>query len=82
MQQTQQIMKLRINGSAVRVIREALGIKAVDLAARAGINKATLSHIERGARQVSPMTLRRIALGLGVPLESISYPSLANAKAS
>lgn len=67
-------MKLRINGTAVRVIREALGIRAVELAARSEITKSTLSHVESGSRQVSSATLRKIAEGLRVPMEAISYP--------
>ena len=75
-------MKLRINGSAVRVIREALGVRQMDLAARADITKSTLSHIERGSRQVSPATLRRLAIGLGIPSEAISYPDFTQAAAA
>ena len=67
-------MKLRVNGPAVRVIREAFGIRQTDLAARAEIAKSTLSHVEKGARQVSPNTLRKLASGLRVPIEAISYP--------
>lgn len=72
-------MKLRVNGSAVRVIREAFGIRQTDLAARAEISKSTLSHVEKGARQVSPMTLRKLAVGLGIPSEAISYPDFTQA---
>lgn len=75
-------MKLRINGSAVRVIREAMGVRAVDLAARSEITKSTLSHVEKGARQVSPATLRKIAIGLGVPTEAISYPDFLESRAA
>ncbi|QIV87518.1 XRE family transcriptional regulator [Glutamicibacter mishrai] len=75
-------MKLRINGTAVRVIREALGVRAVDLAARSEITKSTLSHVEKGARQVSPATLRKIAIGLGVPTEAISYPDFVQSVAA
>lgn len=71
-------MKFRVNGAAVRVIREALGIRQYDLAARAEISKGTLSHVEKGARQVSASTLRKIAIGLGVPMEAISYPDFTD----
>lgn len=67
-------IKRRINGAAVRALREALGIRHMDLAARADITKGTLTHVERGTRQVSPVTLRKIACGLGVSIEAISYP--------
>ncbi len=68
--------KRKVNGSSVRVIREALGVRNSDLAARVGFTRSTLTHIEQGARQVSPATIRKIADALGVPLESISYPEL------
>lgn len=67
-------IKRRVNGAAVRALREALGIRHMDLAARAEITKGTLTHIESGTRQVSPTTLRKLACGLGVSLEAISYP--------
>lgn len=66
--------KRRINGASVRVIREALGIRHGDLAARVGFTAGTLTHIEQGARQVSAETMRKIAVSLGVPLEAITYP--------
>ncbi|MFS2091058.1 helix-turn-helix domain-containing protein [Paenarthrobacter nicotinovorans] len=75
-------MKLRINGAAVRVIREALGIRQTDLAARADISKSTLSHVEKGARQVSPATLRKLAIGMGIPSEAISYPDFTTSIAA
>jgi len=67
-------IRRRVNGAAVRALREALGIRHMDLAARAEITKGTLTHVERGTRQVSPATLRKLACGLGVSVEAISYP--------
>ncbi|OJX73980.1 helix-turn-helix transcriptional regulator [Leifsonia sp. 71-9] len=64
----------RLNGTALRILRQALGITARDLAARAGIDPSFLSRLENGARQPSPPVLRRLAHGLGVPVEAISYP--------
>lgn len=69
----------KINGASVRVIREALGIRHRDLVTRVGFTAGTLTHIERGARQVSAETQRKIADALGVPLEAITYPALAAA---
>lgn len=66
--------KRRINGASVKVIREALGIRHSDLAARVGFTRGTLTHVEQGARQVSPETQRKIAQSLGVPLEAVTYP--------
>jgi len=64
----------KLNGASVRVIRELTGISLADLAARAGIAKASLSNIERGIHGTSPETNRRLAEAMGVPLESITYP--------
>ena len=64
----------RTNGTSVRIIREALGIKGCDLAARAHISGPFLTRIEQGARQPSPKVMVDLASGLGVPLEAITYP--------
>ena len=66
--------KRGLNGTAVRVIREALGVRNGDLAARVGVTAGTLTHIERDGRQVSPATQRAIADSLGIPLEAITFP--------
>ncbi|UAJ80715.1 helix-turn-helix transcriptional regulator [Leifsonia sp. ZF2019] len=64
----------RLNGTALRVLRQTLGISARDLAVRVGIDPSFLSRLEHGARQPSAPVLRRLATGLGVPIEAISYP--------
>ena len=64
----------KVNGSAVREFRKAIGIKQVDLALRANVTGATLSRIESGSRQPSPPVIRKLADGLGVSLEAITYP--------
>lgn len=64
-----------LNGATVRVIREALGISQADLAARADISQGALSHIEAGKFGTTPQTNRKIADGLGVPLDAITFPS-------
>lgn len=66
-----------LNGPAVKVIREALGISQHDLAVRADISQGTLSNLERGVHQASPQVARRLADSMGVPLESITYPVAA-----
>lgn len=66
--------KRLVNGAAVREIRKAIGIKQVDLALRANVTGATLSRIESGSRQPSPPVVRKLADGLGVSLEAITFP--------
>lgn len=63
----------RANGSSIRAIREAVGIKHGDLARAAGISAGYLTNIEMGRRQPAPHVLRAIATRLGVELDAISY---------
>ncbi|MGW9020700.1 helix-turn-helix domain-containing protein [Leucobacter chromiiresistens] len=63
-----------LNGPAVTVIRELLGIRKGEFAKRCEIDPGYLTKLENGSRQPSPSVMRRIALGLGVGIEVISYP--------
>lgn len=63
----------RVHGPAVRVIREALGIKHGIFAVNADITPGYLTNIEKGHKQPSPAVARAIATQLGVDLEAISY---------
>lgn len=64
----------KANGASIRAIRELTGISLSDMAKRVDIGRSYMSLIETGARQPKSDKLRLIALGLGVPLEAISYP--------
>src|SRR5215217_3033828 len=58
-------------------LREERGLSQVKLAARADLNPATVNQIERGARNASPGTLRKLAEALGVSLVDLiegNYP--------
>lgn len=68
------LTKRKVNGAAVRAFRQTVGIKQTDLALRANVTSGTLSRIESGARQPSPPVARKLADGLGVSLEAITYP--------
>lgn len=74
--------KRKVNGAAVREFRKAIGIKQVDLALRANVTSGTLSRIESGSRQPSPSVTRKLANGLGVTLEAITYPAVVIDKAA
>lgn len=67
-------MERRTSGSAVRALREALGITQDVLAARCEISKPYLSQIENSLRQPSPQVARTLAVELAVPLDAITYP--------
>lgn len=66
----------RANGSAIRALREALGIKHGEFARDVLVSTGYLSNIEKGARQPAPDVTRRIANRLGVGLDAITYPVL------
>jgi transcriptional regulator with XRE-family HTH domain len=68
---------LTVNGSAVRVIREALGVKRANLAKAAGISEPFLCRIELGTRQPGTEVRHRIAVALGVPVAAIIRQEIA-----
>lgn len=71
-----------LNGAAVRVIRNAYGIRHGDLARRATISAPFLTRLETGERQASAPVQRALADALGVPLEAITYPAQASVTAA
>lgn len=65
-------------GAAIRILREAKGLRQSELAKRAKLSPPYLSLIEGGEREASIDALRRIAEGIGVPPEVlliVSQPS-------
>jgi transcriptional regulator with XRE-family HTH domain len=72
-------MQRRTNGESIRAIREPLGIPQQDLAEMAGISRSHMNKIEQGVEQPSPVTIRKIADALGVPLAAITYPVTVSA---
>ena len=58
--------------NAVRVWREYRDLSQVELAARAGIDQAYLSKIERGRRTGTAKVLRALADALGVGLDDLA----------
>lgn len=63
------------HGPAIKALRKALGIRQDALAKQAGIGKSYLSRIENvhEVPELNPTTVR-IARGLGVPIDAITYP--------
>lgn len=70
----------KLNGSAVRALREALGIKHGHFARDTEVSTGYLSNIEAGRKQPDPAVARRFATRLGVPLDAITYPVHAPAE--
>jgi transcriptional regulator with XRE-family HTH domain len=60
-----------ILGARIRAGRQALGLTAADLAARAGLSAGMLSKIEGGTISPSLGTIQALAQTLGVPLASL-----------
>lgn len=65
--------KRQANGSAIRAIRELLGLSVSALAPRCDVSQGYLSRVELGDKNPSPAVLRNIATALGVSLDAISY---------
>jgi transcriptional regulator with XRE-family HTH domain len=58
-------------GTAIRTLRMRVGLSEEDLAARAEVGLLLIGEIEEGRQEPSWGDLRRIAYGLGTPLEKL-----------
>ena len=58
-------------GAKVRKLRKAQGLSQEELAARAGIDRTYVSQIERAVKNVTIVSLDKIARGLGVTLAEL-----------
>ena len=61
-------------GATIRQYRKQQGFSQKALAARAGLNYAYLSDIERGQRNTSVLSLLRIAIALQLPVSRLLTP--------
>jgi transcriptional regulator with XRE-family HTH domain len=59
-------------GEAVRTLRRKTGLSQDALAARAGLDPSSIARIEAGNMDPSWGSMRRIAGGLGIPLEDLA----------
>ena len=55
----------------MRTVRERLWVTQAELAARAGVTKATVSRLENGLQRPRISTVRKLAAALGVAPEEI-----------
>lgn len=53
-------------GCRVRALRESGGLRQADLASRVGMDRVSISQIERGLREVGVSKVPRLAEALGV----------------
>jgi transcriptional regulator with XRE-family HTH domain len=58
-------------GKRVRVLRRAKGLSQLDLAAACNLNRAYISEVETGKRNISLRNIRAIADAVGVSLEKL-----------
>jgi transcriptional regulator with XRE-family HTH domain len=58
-------------GKTIRILRQAKGLKASELASDAKISTSFLSLLENGERQPSLDVIRRISKALGIPSEAL-----------
>ncbi len=58
-------------GDNIRTLRELAGLSQVALAARAGINRQTLNHLESGKQNPSIAVLLKISRGMGVSIHHL-----------
>lgn len=63
--------KVRQNGSAIRAIREALGLSLTELAECTGSHPQSLRNLELERRDASEDLLTRLARALGVDVAAI-----------
>lgn len=65
------MMRLIEGESPITVYRELRGLSGAELARRADVNRVQLHDIERGRKQGSVDTLKKVAAALGVDLDDI-----------
>jgi transcriptional regulator with XRE-family HTH domain len=58
-------------GRRVRERREKLRLSQEDFADQVGLDRTYVSGIERGTRNPTLATMKRLAEGLGIPLETL-----------
>lgn len=68
---------MRINHSALRVIRERTGYSQTRVAELAAIDRANYAHIEAGRRHGTPEQIKAISVALQVPIDALLGPESA-----
>lgn len=66
---------MRINGEALRVIRERTGVSITDLARATGIDRTALHRIETGERRGTVAQHKALAIALDVSMLAIALTS-------
>lgn len=67
-------MARAINRTALREIRDLVGVTRRELGSRCGVAGGTITNIELGKHGCSPELQRKLADALGVKLDAITVP--------
>jgi transcriptional regulator with XRE-family HTH domain len=70
---------MRINGEALRVIRERTGLTITDLARASGVDRTVITRIENGSRRGTPAQHKALAQALDVSLLAIALTEQGDA---
>ena len=65
---------MRLNREALIAIRERSGMNKSQLAAAAGVDRTLVHRIENGERNATPDVMRKLAIGLKVPVTALIGP--------
>lgn len=65
---------MRLNGDALKAIRERTGLSITQLANASGVDRTVVTRLESGERRGTAAQLVALAQALNVPLTAISYP--------
>jgi transcriptional regulator with XRE-family HTH domain len=57
---------LRVFGQVIATKRKKIGISQEELASRSGLNRTYIGDIERGARNIALLNIKRLSLALGM----------------
>ncbi len=66
---------LKVVGQNIRQLRESKGFSQEELAVKAGLRRSYIGNIERGDRNLTVVSLNRIAMALNVHPITLLIPS-------
>jgi transcriptional regulator with XRE-family HTH domain len=66
-------VELKVLGDAIRQLRLAHSLTAEQLAEKCGLHRTYISDVERGARNVTYLTLQRMAHALDTTVSDLTY---------
>lgn len=65
---------MRLNGEALKVIRERTGLSITDLSRTSGVDRTVITRLESGERRGTNAQIVALAQALNVALTAITYP--------